>query len=248
MIDLHAHILPGVDDGAFDLEETLNMARMAVRSGVTAMAATPHCNLPDERYPVWSKFIVSQTEVMRSALQQADIPLQIYCGMEIYGTLEAPRLLREGMLHTLNSSRYPLVEFPFYDYAEEATAVLDTFVRMGYRPIVAHPERYAYVQETPQILNIWTDLGCLLQLNRGSLLGRFGRRAERLSYGLIERGFATCIASDAHTSTVRTPWLKDVYDLIGREYSFELADLLMKQNPKSILGDHEVETEEPEWF
>ena len=248
MIDLHTHILPCVDDGAFNQEESLQMARMAVRSGVTAMVATPHCNLPDDRHGLWSTAVTVATETMRIILQQENIPLQLYCGMEIYGTPDTPRRLKEGKLHTLNHSRYPLIEFPFYDYAEEATDMLEMLLRMGYRPIVAHPERYVYVQELPQLLNIWTDMGCLLQLNRGSLLGRFGQRAESLSYGLIERGFATCIASDAHASTVRTPWLKDVHDLICREYSSELADVLLRENPQRILEDREVEIEEPEWF
>ena len=248
MIDLHTHILPCVDDGAFNQEESLQMARMAVRSGVTAMVATPHCNLPDDRHGLWSTAVTVATETMRIILQQENIPLQLYCGMEIYGTPDTPRRLKEGKLHTLNHSRYPLIEFPFYDYAEEATDMLEMLLRMGYRPIVAHPERYVYVQELPQLLNIWTDMGCLLQLNRGSLLGRFGQRAESLSYGLIERGFATCIASDAHASTVRAPWLKDVHDLICREYSSELADVLLRENPQRILEDREVEIEEPEWF
>ena len=248
MIDLHAHILPSVDDGAFNPEESLQMARMAVRSGVTAMVATPHCNVPDDHHALWSIAVTAATETMRIILQQEEIPLQLYCGMEIYGTPDVPRRLIEGKLHTLNDSRYPLIEFPFYDYAEEATDVLEALLRIGYRPVVAHPERYVYLQEQPQLLNIWTDMGCLLQLNRGSLFGRFGQRAESLSHGLVERGFAACIASDAHTSSVRTPWLKDVHDLICREYSYELADVLLRENPQRILKDREVEIEEPEWF
>ena len=118
MIDLHAHILPGIDDGAYDIHEALNMARMAVKSGVTAIVATPHCNLPSEKYVLWSQAVRGECEKFRQYLKAKSVPLKVYDGMEIFGTRDAPRYLYEGKLHTINDSRYPLVEFPFFDYAE----------------------------------------------------------------------------------------------------------------------------------
>lgn len=248
MIDLHAHILPGVDDGAFDLEEALNMARMSVRSGVYAMVATPHCNLPDDRHPLWADRVLAELDTFQKALSHANIPLSVYPGMEIFGLSDTPLLLRNGKLLTLSRSRYPLIEFPFSGYAEEATAVLDGVLSLGLRPIVAHPERYVYVQEMPKLLNLWIDMGCLLQINRGSLLGRFSQRAEALAHSMVSRGFVTCVASDAHTSTVRTPWMRDVYDLLSREYSEKLAVQLLYDNPRCILEDREIIADEAEWF
>ena len=248
MIDLHAHILPGVDDGAYDVREALSMARMAVESGVTAMVATPHCNVPEDRYALWSPAIREECEKFRKYLKAKNVPLKLYDGMEIFGTREAPRRLKEGKLHTLNDSQYPLVEFPFYDYGEEATEILNDFLRMGFRPVVAHPERYDYVQNAPRLLNLWLDMGCLMQINRGSLLGRFGARAEALAYSMVARGFVTCVASDAHTSTIRTPWMKDLYDLLSGEYSEHMAKLLFTEYPRMILENKTIEIEEPEWF
>ena len=248
MVDLHIHILPGIDDGAYSLHEALRMARMAVECGVTAVAATPHCNTPYDQHVLWSKAVHEECEKFRQYLQAKGVNLQLYDGMEIFGTKETPRLLSEGMLHTLNNSRYPLIEFPFFDYDEGATAVLDELLRMGYRPVVAHPERYDYVQKFPRLLNLWLDMGCLLQVNRGSLLGRFGQRAEALAYAMVSRGFVTCVASDAHTSTVRTPWLKDIFDVLSHEYSKNMANQLLQENPMMILKDNDIKFEEPEWF
>ena len=165
MIDLHCHILPELDDGSQSLEESLAMARMAVNSGVRAMAATPHCmgERAEEVYGTWS--------LLRQALEETGVPLKLYPGMEIFGTPDTARLLREGKLFTLNGSRYPLIEFAFQSSGEEETLILRSVCRAGFRPLVAHPERYTYLQHDPEIVNRWCRLGCLFQVNRGSLLG-----------------------------------------------------------------------------
>ena len=119
---------------------------------------------------------------------------------------------------------------------------------LGLRPIVAHPERYRYAQEEPRLLNLWADMGCLLQVNRGSLLGRFGPRAEALGSSLVARGFAAFVASDAHTSVVRTPWMRDVQELLRREYSHRSARLLLEENAERVLRNETIEMDEPDWF
>lgn len=248
MIDLHIHILPEVDDGSYSMTESLRMARMAVESGVTDMAATPHCNLPDDPRRLWAEDFRRVLDRFRQTLGEEDIPLRMYSGMEVFGTPEVPRLLREGKLMPLADSRYLLIEFAFTDYGEEATQILRRVLELGYRPLVAHPERYRYTQLSPQLLNIWVDMGCLLQINRGSLFGRFGRRAEALAYGLLDRGFVTCVASDAHRSTVRTPWMADVRQLLREEYGGSAAQFLLEDNPQRILKDEEIENQEPDWF
>ena len=198
MIDIHAHILPGVDDGSPSMEDSLEMAALATESGVSTMIVTPHCNLP-------------RTDC-------------------------------------LAGSRYPLVEFPFSDYAHEATGILGEILELGLRPVVAHPERYLFAQAEPRLLNLWTDMGCLLQVNRGSLLGRFGRREQALAFALVERGFASFVASDAHSPLRRTPWMHDVYTLLCSEFSVRTADLLLKENPGRILGNQQITLDEPDWF
>lgn len=249
MIDIHAHILPGLDDGSPDLESSLKMAEMAALSGVTDIVATPHSNLKRNHVSnYWDDGLHEELVAFRKALKGEKIPMAILPGMEIFGTPDVPEKLREGKLIPLAGSRYPLIEFPFQDYGQQATQVLTDVADMGYRPVVAHPERYRYVQENPSLLNQWVGMGCLLQVNKGSLLGRFGRAAEMLSLALLDRGFTSFVASDAHSPVVRTTWLTDIRDFIGREYSEDLARLLLEENPRKLLEDKEIQPGEPEWF
>lgn len=250
MIDIHAHILPGVDDGAPSLESSLEMAVLAVESGVHTIIATPHCNLPEEFGPngLDARGVHRHVDELSRTFSQEGIALRLYPGMEIFGTMQTAQRLHAGTLCTLAESRYPLIEFPFTDYAEEATEILASVLRLGLRPIVAHPERYRYTQSQPQLLNLWTDMGCLLQVNRGSLLGRFGEREEALAHALVGRGFAAFAASDAHTAVVRTPWIRDVWELLAREYSEQTAYTLLEGNPARVLHNQEINIPEPDWF
>lgn len=248
MIDIHTHILPGLDDGAQDMENALLMAELAAESGVTAIVATPHCNLKGRYTNYWGDELRCELASFQKALSKAKIPVTILPGMEIFGMEDVPELLREGKLITLAHSRYLLIEFPFQDYGRQATQVLAEVAAMGYRPVVAHPERYRFIQEEPFLLNRWTELGCLLQVNKGSLMGRFGRAAEMLSLSLVDRGFAAFVASDAHSPVVRTTWMMDVRDLLSEEYSENLARRLLEDNPQKLLKDADIQIGEPEWF
>lgn len=242
MIDLHSHILPGQDDGARSLRDALAMARMAVQSGVIAMAATPHCtgDRTEEVQAAW--------QLLKDALEESGIPLKLVPGMEIFGTADTARMLRDGKLLTLNGSRYPLMEFSFHSDGNAETAILRGVCQAGYRPLIAHPERYPFVQRHPELLNRWCDLGCLLQVNRGSLLGRFGTSARQLAWALVDRGFVTAVASDAHSPRQRTPWLADVWQLLEEEFSPQAARSLLEENPGKILNNEEIPPVRPVWF
>lgn len=242
MIDLHSHILPGLDDGAQNLQESLAMARMAVDSGIRAMVATPHCS-DDRRQEVYEAWLL-----LKDALKENEIPLRLFMGMEIFGTSETARMLYEGELLTLNGSRYPLVEFSFRSDGEQETRILQSIRKAGFRPVVAHPERYLYVQEDPRLINRWCQMGCLLQVNRGSLMGRFGHRAQAMAIALLNRGFAAAIASDAHSVRMRTPWMADIKKLLTREFSGAYARQLLRDNPKKIIKNEDLHLGEPKWF
>ena len=242
MIDLHAHILPGLDDGSQSLRESLEMARIAAQSGVRAMVVTPHCM--DSR----ARAVRASVSRLRSALEDAQIPLQLFEGMEIFGTRETAYLLQEERLLTLNRSRYPLIEFPFQSNGDIETEILNSVLEAGFRPVVAHPERYRYVQREPALMNLWQKMGCLFQINRGSLLGRFGYEAQKLALALVDRGFATAVASDAHSSHARTPWMQDIKEFITEEFSPVAAEYLLRRNPGKIINNEPLAYEEPEWF
>lgn len=242
MIDLHSHILPGLDDGAANLNQAIEMARIAVDCGIRGMAVTPHC-VDDRRINIRSAMML-----LRDALQEAQIPLILYPGMEIFGHENTAKMLLEGKLLTLNSSRYPLIEFNFNGSGEEETMILESVIEAGYVPLVAHPERYAYLQQDPQILNDWHRMGCLFQVNRGSFLGHFGERSRNLAYEMTARGFTTVVASDAHSNQHRIPWMRDAKNILEREISPVAAQYLLRQNPLKVLKNEEITAMEPDWF
>lgn len=242
MIDLHSHILPELDDGAQNLYQSLEMARLAVESGVQIMVATPHCASDRTRE------VRSAAVLLREALREEQIPLRLFMGMEIFGTPDTADLLRAGKLYTLNNSRYPLIEFDFVSDGGKETQILSSVIQAGYQPIVAHPERYAYVQQDPELVNFWKRMGCLFQVNRGSLFGRFGEEAQDVALSLIRRGFANVVASDAHSPRMRTTWLKDAWEILEREAAPVAARYLLWENPRRILKNKPLMNLEPEWF
>lgn len=242
IIDLHCHILPGLDDGAQSLEESLEMVHLAAQSGVREIVATPHC--AGDRIRETTDGLM----LLREALEDMRIPVTVHPGMEILGLADTAQLLSAGKLLALNGSQYPLIEFPFHEAAEDNTQILSDVIRAGYRPLIAHPERYGCVQEDPECINQWYQMGCLFQINRGSLLGRFGRAAQDMAFSLIDRGFATVVASDAHSGRMRTPWLLDVYELLEHEFSPRAARHLMRDNPQRILNNERILPVKPAWF
>ena len=158
------------------------------------------------------------------------------------------KLLLEKKLFTLNGSCYPLVEFPFHSDGNQETRILRSLRKAGFCPVVAHPERYSYIQHDPEILNRWYRMGCVMQINRGSLMGRFGEQVQDVALELVERKFASVVASDAHSPQVRTPWMEDVQTLLSREFSPDYARLLLLENPARILKNYPLTPVEPEWF
>ena len=248
MIDIHSHILPGLDDGSPDWETSLEMAMLAMESGVTAIVATPHYAAYGPQSRCRRDLVLKAVEDFRRILADEGIPLKVYPGMEIFGTPEVPDLLRSGRLLGIAGRKYPLIEFPFSGYGEQATVLLDELCREGFRPIVAHPERYRYIQEDPSLLNLWVQMGCLLQINKGSLLGRFGRRETALSYALVQRGFAFAVASDAHSSSTRTTWMEQVQGLLTEDFSPSTAHTLLTSNPERLLSGGLLPPAQPDFF
>ena len=240
MIDIHTHILPGIDDGARDISDTLEMARIAVENGVTNMIATPHCNLPN-RYDNYFDHEYRKVFIWaKEAIEEEGIPLQLHPGMEIYTTEEVPQLFRNGSLMTLNGSHYLLMEFSFTEDPEFANRMLVETSKLGVIPVVAHIERYHFVQAYPQIAKLWRDRGYVIQCNKGSYQGRFGEEEQKLAYKLLNWHLVDVIASDTHRPNVRTPNMRDVYDLLAQKYPAEYLKVLFHDNPMRILTDRVV--------
>lgn len=241
MIDLHAHILPGIDDGSQSLEMSLEMARIALDAGVRQMAATPHCNLPDNPHSNYdSPQFRKRLEQLRQALAQAELPLELFPGAEVFADENLPRLVRDRRLISLNDGPYLLVEFAFEEDVDFVTFILEMLLEEGYTPLVAHPERYGFVVRDPEFAWQLVHMGCCLQLNRGSLMGRFGSRVERTAWALAEHQLAVCVASDCHRSEFRTPYLADVREALEEAFGPECPRLLLEENPGRILAGRPV--------
>lgn len=253
MVDLHAHILMGVDDGSQSLEESLQMARMAWESGVRAMAMTPHCNIPGVFDNYESDRLRQRFQQLKEAVAAAGIQLRLYPGMEVFCRENLAELLRNKQLIPINDGRYLLVEFAFEEEADWMTFLLDEVLEAGYIPLVAHPERYDVIQANPNLAYRWICMGCALQVNKGSVLGRFGRREQRAAMLLLEHELVACVASDAHHADYRTPHMEETADYLMQIFGAECVQLLMKDNPARILDSREVILLEPrrvraKWF
>lgn len=240
MVDIHCHVLFGVDDGSADLNESIEMMRIAREGGTDSVFATPHCNIPGSVRNYWREELSNRLKRLNTALLQEGIGVKVYSGQEIFATPETASLLDNGSLITLNSSRYALIEFDFEEYSVEAYAILQSVVSCGYVPIVAHPERYGFVYEEEDAARRLKDIGCLLQINKGSLKGSFGTRARKNAYRLLDAELADFIASDAHGPYVRTPFLADARDAVADIYSEDYAELLFNVNPLCVLNNKEI--------
>lgn len=195
MIDIHCHILPGLDDGAADTDEALLMARLAYRSGTTTLLATPHVNAS---HPIPPSVIHSSTAQLRSRLDAIGLALTLLPGAEVLCTRHLAHLLDDGCFVTLAGSRYLLVEFPFHEEAAYMHDMLRTVTQHGLVPVIAHPERYRAVQEDAGLARRLAKMGCKLQASAdfiaGGRLGKEKKPAKRL----FEENLYSYIASDAH--------------------------------------------------
>ncbi len=242
MIDLHCHILPGIDDGADIMEESCMMARMALDCGVTCIAATPHCNVPGQLDNYAGERLSESFESLRRELVAEGLPLRLCEGMEVFATPQLPELLDEGKLLTLGGSRYLLIEFGFDETERFVERMLGAVEERGLVPVIAHPERYYFVQDAPETLESWAAGGRILQLNKGSFFGMFGRYAAKTAHWCLERGCIHLIGSDAHSPYRRTTRLDDIYDYVADVAGLETAELLLNENPAKILEDRGIFT------
>lgn len=237
MIDIHTHILPGIDDGARDIYDTLEMASMAAGIGVTAIVATPHCNIPGMFDNYFGDAYVQVFMQASEAIRREGIPVQLLPGMEAFATYDLPDLLVDGKIMPLNQSRYVLMEFSFDEEPDYATDILKRVKAVGAKPVVAHAERYEFIQEDLRVAYRWRSLGYVIQVNRGSLMGKFGRRAQRAAYRMIKHNLVSVVASDAHSPYQRTPYLLDAYEELKTEYPKRVVDVMFRDNPERICNN-----------
>ena len=229
MIDLHSHVLPGLDDGCADLAESVELARSLAAAGVRVLAATPHVR---EDYPTSPESMRAAVRKVRSAVDAAGIDLALVPGGEI--AFEQIGLLATETLRAFalgDDRRFLLVEFPHENFPSHLAETVLGLHDLGLTAILAHPERNPFVQEAPQRLVGLVDAGALIQVTAGSLTGAFGSSAATASRSLVSSGLAQLIGGDSHRAGSR-PTVADSLDCVPRR----LAVWLTHDAPAAILA------------
>ncbi|MCJ7603799.1 MAG: hypothetical protein MUO63_20165 [Desulfobulbaceae bacterium] len=227
MIDLHCHILPGIDDGARDGKEALRMARVAADDGITHIVATPHVR--ETLHPVG--FLKKCVARLNSILQKKNVPVEILFGADAYALL-APEKLKG---YTINNTRYILIEFPYTHIPSNAGDILFNLGLHGLTPIITHPERIPSVIRNPDTLLSLLSGNVYVQITADSLTGGFGRDVKECTRYLLQKGAVRFIASDAHSADFRRPVLSRALHVAEKIVGKEKARMLVEDNPLAVI-------------
>lgn len=234
MIDLHSHVLPGIDDGARDLQDSLAMCRMAAEDGCSAIVATPHL-----RHEQWwngdrNLLEAKWLEVRAAAAEYLDVRLggEIAVNSQSAGELD---LLPDGDLCSLCGSRYLLLEFHHRGLGPDPLDLIHELAIGGWWPVIAHPERIRWLADDPRYLNALVDHGALVQVTAMSVTGECARWVRNATSRWLDEGMVHFVASDAHNTTVRPPGLSRAYRLLASTRGEELANKLLVENPRAVL-------------
>jgi protein-tyrosine phosphatase len=244
VIDLHCHILPGLDDGPSTVEDALAMCRIAVEDGIRTIVATPH--MLNGMFPVDREAVLEGVHAISRSLRQMSIPLEILPGADVHLDQSVPGSLERGELITLaDLGRHLLLELP-QDVVPEGTRDLLFQVQLkGITPIITHPERNIAIQQDPAILHDLVGAGCLTQITAGSLTGTFGARVRKCTLRLLKSGTAHLVCTDAHNTGRRSPRLSEARRVVEEEVGEVEAERIFRERPARILEGCHVEAPEP---
>lgn len=229
LIDLHCHILPGVDDGAKDMAEALAMIDMARADGTAALVLTPHYR---------GRFRQNKPQMLREVfedLRQKTPGMQLYLANEAGYERELTDKLAEGRVLTVGGSRYVLLELPMDVEPSQALSAVREVADQAFIPILAHVERYDVFLRNKHLLDRMLDMGALIQINADSVLGRQGLAAKRLCHWLLKSRRAHFVASDCHDLKYRPPKLRECFDYVTKKYGEEYAAALFRENARVVL-------------
>ena len=232
-IDIHSHILPGVDDGAQSIKESLEMLNIAHNNAIGTIILTPH-NKP-ARHNIHTSGMEERMERLRKLLEASGIQIHLVGGNELYYRNGLVEEICSGMARTMADSQYVLLEFGPMESYEYLRSGLYELLSGGYFPILAHIERYQCLFEQFSKIEELIDMGVYLQVNAGSIMGDFGFQTKRFTRKLLKRRMIHFIATDAHNTENRAPNLKSCAEYVIRKYGKEYAEELLLKNPKHVL-------------
>ena len=235
MIDLHCHILAGIDDGAPNLSISLDMAKASVADGVTDLACTPHI-LPG-LYPNTGPQIRQATQQLQDALDQHGIPLRLVVGADNHIAPDFVAGLRSGQLLCLAESRYVLVEPPHHVVPPRLEETFFGLLAAGYIPILTHPERLSWIKSRYEVVARLGRMGVWMQITAGSLAGAFGKSAKYWAERMLDEGRVHILATDAHDTKRRPPNLRLGHDLAAARVGEGEAEHLVATRPRGVLDN-----------
>lgn len=247
MIDIHCHILPGIDDGARDITESAEMVNVARLNKIDAIIATPHFTDFDKI----EDFLFNRYEAVQSfeeMLESFDNKPAVAYGAEVF--LDN-KVFTAGNLDelTLNGSRYMLCEYTLEPFVpEKAVIYAEEICARGYIPIIAHPERYISFAQNPTVVNRLWDMGCKFQVNASSLAGAGGEDMRRFTEDLILKGFADFIATDAHSHKIRNNRILEKMEDFPESISEDMLKYLLENAPLRVLKDEVFPQKEVKYF
>ena len=235
MIDLHCHLLPGIDDGSPDLETSLEMARIAVADGIVTMACTPH--IYPGVYDNTGDGIRLAIVRLQKALDTYRIPLKLVAGADAHVAPELPAKLRSGDAPSLAGSRYFLLEPPHHVAPPRFEDFVFNLLAGGFVPLITHPERLSWIEDHYKTFCALVDQGAWLQVTAGSLTGRFGSRPRYWGERLLDEGRVHVLATDSHGVKRRPPLLAEGREAAERRVGVEESWHLVRTRPAGILVD-----------
>lgn len=238
-VDIHCHLLPGIDDGAADWEQALAMARIAAADGIAAVVATPHQlgNYGHNRAEAIRRLV----DQLQASLERHGIPLTVVPGADVRIEPELVRKVREGEVLTLSGrSRYVLLELPHELYVP-LDGLLGEMQRAGLVGILSHPERNLGILARPQLAESLVDAGCLMQVTAGSLMGTFGPQVQAAAERMLTRGLVHFLATDAHSPKSRRPLMRRAFDRAAELVGLDAARELCCRNPARVVGNQRIQ-------
>lgn len=227
MTDVHSHILPFVDDGSNSIDKSLEIIKILIKQGVNKIFLTPHHKLGE--YEKTVQEIKREFDEFNKIVKDTGLEVELYLGQEIYCSSNTYNLLKDGKLLTLNDSKYILIEFDYYNYTEISDYVYN-LKSLGYFPIIAHIERYTYLDEST--LFDLKNQGALIQVNASTIVGKRTRSNQKKVLNYIERGYVDFVSTDIHSG--RECCIEKAYNLVKKKFGVAVAEKLFEENAKIL--------------